>query len=207
MMMRKRLLRPAIITAAAVLAAVAGGAFAEVPPEVRAKAAGIFAALDKIEAGSARPTPTRAPTAPPAPRPGSRSLTFSEAELNAYAACRLEDEGDPYVKTVELKLLAGNRIEGRISIDLGKPQASGLMAQKQDLLFAARVDTEDGKIRIAMDKLYLGTQAIAPAFIDIIIGVVSRLQGVEPTSLKDWYDLPPGVMRLESRPGQVVVIY
>ncbi len=44
-----------------------------------------------------------------------------------------------------------------------------------------------------MDKLYLGTQAISPAFVDVIIGVVSRLQGVEPTSLKDWYDLPPGV--------------
>ena len=108
---------------------------------------------------------------------------------------------------MEFKLLAGNRIEGRVAIDLGKPQASGLMAQKQDLLFAARVETENGKIRIDMDKLYLGTQAIAPAFVDVIIGVVSRLQGVEPTSLKDWYDLPPGVLRLESRPGQVVVIY
>jgi hypothetical protein len=75
------------------------------------------------------------------------------------------------------------------------------------LLFAARVETRDGKIRINMDSLYLGTQAISPAFIDVIIGIVSRLQGVEPTTLKDWYDLPPGVLRLESRPGKVVVIY
>ena len=207
MITRTRFLRPAVLAALAIFATAAGVFTAQVPPEVRAKAAGILAALERIEAEAVRLTLTRSVPASPAPQPGSRSLTFTEAELNAYAACRLEDEGDPYVKAVELKLLAGNRIEGRISIDLGKPQASGLMAQKQDLLFAARVDTEDGKIRIAMDKLYLGTQAIAPAFIDIIIGVVSRLQGVEPTSLKDWYDLPPGVMRLESRPGQVVVIY
>ena len=154
------------------------------PPEVRAKAAGIFAALDRIEAEAVRPTPTRAVPASPAPQPGSRSLTFTEAELNAYAACRLEDEGDPYVKAVELKLLAGDKIEGRIRIDLGKPQASGLVPQKQDLLFAARVETRDGKIRINMDSLYLGTQAIAPAFVDIVIGVISRLQGLEPTSLE-----------------------
>ena len=81
------------------------------------------------------------------------------------------------------------------------------MPQKQDLLFAARVETKDGRIRIDMDTLYLGTQSISPAFVDVIIGVVSKLQGVEPTSLKDWYDLPPGVLRLESRPGRVVVIY
>jgi len=58
-----------------------------------------------------------------------------------------------------------------------------------------------------MDSLFLGTQQLSPAFIDIVIAVVSRLQGVEPTSLKDWYDLPPGVLKLETRPGQVVVIY
>lgn len=207
MINRKRLALPSVFAAAVIFAAAAVGASAGVPPEVKAKAAVVFAALEKIEAEASRPMPTRPLTAPPAPKSGSRSLTFSEAELNAYAACRVEAEGGPYIKAAEFKLLAGNRIEGRIAIDLGKPQASGVVAQKQDLLFAARVETEAGKIRINMDKLYLGTQAIAPAFVDVIIGVVSRLQGLEPTSLKDWYELPTGVQRLESRPGQVVVIY
>ncbi len=208
MMARMRVLRPAIPAALVILlAAPVRAVFAGVPPEVRAKAAGIFAALNKIEAEAKRPAPGRAVPASPAPLPGSRSLTFTEAELNAYAACRLEDDGEPYVKSAEFKLLAGDRIEGRLTIDLGKPQASGLVPQKQDLLFAARVETQDGKIRISMDSLYLGAQALSPAFIDIVIGVVSRLRGLEPTSLKDWYDLPRGVQRLESRPGQVVVIY
>jgi len=207
MMIRIRSLRPAVFAALAIFATAARVVPAQVPPEVRAKAAGIFAALDRIEEEAVRPTLTHAVPPAPAPQPGSRSLTFSEAELNAYAACRLEDEGDPYVKAIELKLLAGDRIEGRIRIDLGKPQASGLVPQKQDLLFAARVETREGKIRINMDSLYLGTQAISPAFVDIVIGVISRLQGLEPTSLKDWYKLPTGVLRLESRPGQVVVIY
>jgi hypothetical protein len=204
-MPRRYLPGPAVFAAVAIFAAAVGAALAEVPPEVRAKAAGIFAALEKIEAEAERTTPTRAVPPSSAAKPGSRSLIFSEDELNAYAACRLEHE--PYVKAALLKLLAGDKIEGRITIDLGKPQASGLVQQKQDLLFAARVETRDGKIRINMDSLYLGTQAISPAFIDVVIGVVSRLQGVEPTTLKDWYDLPPGVLRLESRPGKVVVIY
>jgi len=205
MNVRARALPMALFAICAVLAAPSASLRAEVPPEVKAKAAAIFDALARIESEAERPTPAVA--APPArrPEPGSRSLTFSEAEFNAYAACRLENEA--YVKSAVLKLLADNKVEGRIGIDLGKPQASGLLPQRQDLLFAARFETRDGKIRIDMDSLYLGTQAISPAFIDIVIGVVSRLQGVEPTSLKDWYDLPRGVLRLETRPGQVVIIY
>lgn len=203
-MIRRRLSGPAALTALVILASAAGAARAEVPPAVRAKAAGIFAALEKIELEAARAR-SRAVPPSPQPGPGSRSLVFSEDELNAYAACRLENE--PYVKAAVLKLLAGDKVEGRITIDLGEPPASGLVPQKQDLLFAARIETRDGKIRINMDKLFLGAQAISPGFVDIVIGIVSRLQGLEPTTLSDWYDLPPGVLRLESRAGQVVVIY
>ncbi|MCJ7486958.1 MAG: hypothetical protein MUQ25_12445, partial [Candidatus Aminicenantes bacterium] len=84
---------------------------------------------------------------------------------------------------------------------------SGLIPKRQDLLFSAGIETRDGKIKVSIDKLFLGTQPIAPSIVDVIIGILSRLQGVEPTSLEDWYDLPPGVRRLESRPGQVVVYY
>jgi hypothetical protein len=193
----------AVVAVLAGQAAAVRPASAAVPPEVRARAAAIFAALDRIEAETVKMRPAGAA----AEAPGPRRLTFSEDELNAYAACRLEKEGEPYVTAAQLKLLAGDRIEGRVSIDLGQPQASGLVPQKQDLLFAARIETRDGRIRIDMDTLYLGTQAISPAFVDIVIGVVARLQGYEPTSLKDWYKLPRGVQRLETRPGQVVVIY
>jgi hypothetical protein len=197
--------------AAAILFVTGAGEAAQntVPAEVRARAAAIFAALEKIEAGARRAVSNRAPfSAPdPAAAPGSRRLTFTEAELNAWIACRLADEKEPYVKSAVLKLLAGDKVEGRVTIDLGRPQASGVLPQKQDLLFAARFETKEGMIRITLDSLYLGTQPITPAFVDIVIGVVSRLQGVEATSLKDWYDLPPGVLRLETLPGRVVVIY
>jgi hypothetical protein len=205
--MPKRSLVPvlAVLAALAAAAVAAPPARAKVPPEVRAKAAGLFAALETIQSESLRSRLAGPGAGQPAP--GSRRLTFSEAELNAYIACRLEDQNELYVKAVVLKLLADDRVEGRVSIDLGKPQASGLVPQKQDLLFAAKAETRDGRIRIAMDALYLGTEPVSPAFVDVIIRVVATLQGYPPTSLKDWYDLPRGVLRLESRPGQVVVIY
>jgi hypothetical protein len=192
--------------ATALLVATCAGEAAQntVPAEGPTTAAAIFAALEKIEAGSRR---APASATDPAAAPGSRRLTFTEAELNAWIACRLADEKEPYVKSAVFKLLAGDKVEGRVAIDLGKPQASGVLPQKQDLLFAARFETKEGMIRITLDSLYLGTQPISPAFVDIVIGVVSRLQGVETTSLKDWYDLPPGVLKLETLPGRVVVIY
>jgi len=207
--MMKRTLAAAALLAGLAWLAVAAPAppddGQQVGPEVRAKAAGIFDALARIKTERRRPSPALG-SAPP-PEPGSRSLTFSEAEFNAYVACRLEDEKEPYVRTAEFKLLADDRVEGRIAIDLGSKQAAGLLPQRQDLLFAARFESRDGMIRILMDKLFLGTQPLAPAFVDMIIGVVSRLQGVEPTSLEDWYELPTGVVRLSTRSGQVVVHY
>ncbi len=186
--------KTAVLMLAALLFAQTG-VKSEVRPEVRAKAAGILDALKKIEVERHRPAAAL------------RSSTFTEAELNAYVVCRLDAENEPFVKAAEFKLLAGDRIEGRITIDLGDRQSSGLLPKRQDLLFSAGIETRDGKIKISMDKLFLGTQPIAPAVVNLIIGILSRLQGVEPTSLEDWYDLPPGVLRLESRPGQVVVYY
>jgi hypothetical protein len=205
MILRSRVPGPAVLAVCAVLAAFPAVLSGAVTPAVRAKAAPVFDALAKIEAEAERPDWAAGAHAAPRPEPGSRRLTFSEAEFNAYVACRLESE--PYVKSAVLKLLAGDKVEGRIGIDLGKPQASGLVPQKQNLLFAAHFETKDGKIRIGMDSLYLGTQAIAPSFIDLVIGIVSGLEGVKATSLEDWYDLPRGVLGLETRPGQVDVIY
>ena len=147
---------------------------------------------DRGGINAADPDPYPRVPAAARPAPGSRSLTFTEAEFNAYLACRLADENEAYVKAAEFKLLADDRVEGRITIDLGKPQAAGVLPQQQDLLFAAGFETRDGMIRINMDKLFLGTQPISPAFVDIIIGVVSRLQGVEPTT-------PRGLVRPPAR--------
>ena len=189
--MTKKLVLLAV--SAALAAPAARGS--ELSPEVRARAEKVAAALRTIEAalGSADA--------------GKRSMTFTEAEFNAWIAYRLEEEKEPTVKSAELKLLADDKVEGRIVLDLGKGQGGGLLAPRQDLLFSARFETREGRIKIDMDSLFLGTQKMSPAVIDIVIAVVARLQGAEPTSLRDWYDLPPGVLKLGTKPGRLVVIH
>ncbi len=167
----------------------------ELSPEVRARAEKVVAALRTIEAEQGRADA------------GQRAVSFTEAEFNAWIAYRLVEEKEPYVKSAELKLLADDRVEGRIVLDLGRGQGGGLLAPRQDLFFSARFETRAGRIRIDMDSLFLGTQKMSPAVIDAVIALVARLQGAEPTSLRDWYDLPPGVLKLETKPGRLVVIH
>ena len=130
--------KTAVLTLATLLFALPGVA-AEVRPEVRARAAGILDALKKIEAE--RNWPAAVP----------RNLTFTEAEFNAYVVCRLDAESEPFVKAAEFKLLADDHIEGRITIDLGDQQTSGLLPKRQDLLFSARVETRDGRLTGEID--------------------------------------------------------
>lgn len=167
----------------------------ELGPEVRAKAEKVQAALRTIETEARQMSP------------GPRSMTFSEEEFNAWIAFRLHEEKEPYVKSVEFKLLANDKIEGRILIVLGQRPPGGFLPERQDLIFSAGFEAREGRIRIGLDSLFLGTQKLSPSVIDLIIGVVSRLQGAEPTSIRDWYDLPPGVEKLQTQPGRLVVIY
>ena len=167
----------------------------ELGPEVRAKAEKVQAALRTIETGPRRTSQ------------GPRSVSFTEAEFNAWIAFRLDEEKEPYVKSAEFKLLADDKVEGRILLVLGQSPPGGLLSGRQDLVFSAGFEARDGRIRIGLDSLFLGTQKLSPSVIDLIIGVVSRLQGAEPTSIRDWYDLPPGVEKLRTQPGRLVVIY
>ena len=135
------------------------------------------------------------------------SLVFSEKELNAFIAYDLEAAQEKNVKEVVLKLMEKNRIEGKILIELGGGGERDSLPSRFELFFAAGFETEAGRIRIDMDSLFLGTQKLPVVFIDTVIAVVSRIQGVEPTSLRDWYELPYGIQRLETLPGRLIVRY
>ena len=134
------------------------------------------------------------------------SLVFSEKELNAFIAYDLEAAQEKNVKKVVLKLMEQNRIEGKILIELGGGERDSLPS-RFELFFSAGFETEAGKIRIDMDSLFLGTQKLPVVFIDTVIAVVSRIQGVEPTSLRDWYELPYSIQRLETLTGRLIVRY
>jgi len=169
---------------------------ADVPPDIRDRALKVIAALEKLEADA-----SRAKSRPP------QSTTVTESDLNVWIAYRVATEMGTFVKSIELRLLDSDRAEGKIAIDLSGSPASLLLPSRADFYFSARGETKDGKIRITMDSLFLGTQRLSPAFIDSVISIVAGLQGQPATSLKDWYPLPYGIRRLQSRPGRLICYY
>jgi hypothetical protein len=172
---------------------LAGGQLA---PEVRSRALKVVEALEKLEAEQVR-----------APSPTGRSYVVSEADLNAWIAYRIATEMEKFVKSCELKLLDGDRAEGRLVIDLSGTPAAVLLSSRADIFFAASAESRDGKIRITMERLFLGNQRLSPDFLDTVIGFVAGLEGKPATSLKDWYPLPYGIRRLQSGAGRLVCHY
>ncbi len=177
----------------AIALTLAGGQLA---PEVRDRALKVIQALEKVEADQAR-----------APSRTGRSYVVPEADLNAWIAYRIATEADKHLQSCELKLLDGDRAEGRLVLDLAGTPAAVLYASRAEIFFAASAESRDGKIRITMQRLFLGTQELSPDVLDTIIGLVAALEGKPASSLKDWYPLPYGIRRLQSGPGRLVCHY
>ena len=168
----------------------------QLAPEVRARALKIIADLEKLERGQDRPSSGSAAGYP-----------VSESDLNAWIAYRMATEMDKYVRSCELQLRPGNKAEGKLVLDLSATPVSALLPARPELYFSARAETKDGKIRITMDDLFLGTQRLSPGFIDTVIAFVAGLEGQKATSLGDWYPLPYGIRRLESQAGRLICYY
>ncbi len=186
---------PAVIVVA-LIAASALAAGADLPKDVRERALKVAAKLEKLEREAARK-----PSSPPP------SAEVSEPDLNAWIAWRVSVEMGKFVKSIELRLLDRDRVEGKIALDTAGSPASLLIPAGADFFFAASGESREGKIRIKIDTLYLGSQRLAPAVIDTIISVGASMQGQKATSLDDWYPLPYGIKRLESRRGRLVCHY
>jgi hypothetical protein len=179
-----------------VFALAAPGVRGEIPPGVRARAEKVIESLERVEREQAR---TSSRTA--------RSVEVSEADLNAWIAYRIATDPDKYLRSCEIKLLAGDRFEGKIVLDLSGTPATLLLPSETELFFSATGESRDGRIRIRLDDLFLGSQRLSPSVLDKVMAFVSGLQGAPPASLNDWYALPYGIRRLESRRGLLICHY
>jgi hypothetical protein len=168
----------------------------DIPPEVRARALKVIEALEIAEQGPA-PSPSRA----------SRTVTVTEGDLNAWIAYRIATEADRYFRACEIRLLPDDRFEGKIVLDLSGTPAALLLPSETELYFSAKGESREGQIRIEMDELFLGSQRLAPDVIDKVMALVSSFEGASATSLGDWYALPYGIRRLESRKGLLLCHY
>jgi len=136
-----------------------------------------------------------------------RTVVVSERELNAYIAYRIETEREEIMKELSLKLLPENRVEGKIFIDLSGRKIPFFLKPQMNVYFAGMLETEGSKARIRVESFFLEEQRIKPAFLDLIIRAISKIEDTEPVSIEDWYDLPYGIRKMETRLGELVVSY
>jgi hypothetical protein len=169
---------------------------ADLGPQVKEDARKVLEILDRIQNDQG----------PASGRP-LRTAVVSERELNAYIAYRIETEQEEIMKELRLKLLPENRVEGKIFIDLSGRSVLGFLKPQMNVYFAGMLETEGPKVRVRFESLFLGEQRIQPVLLDMIIRTISKIENTEPVSIEDWYDLPYGIRKMETRAGELVVSY
>jgi len=131
---------------------------------------------------------------------------FSEAEVTSFFRYVFSEES-PAVKTIELKLLPANKIEGWILLNLKDQALPSYFKEEINLYFSARLKTDRRRVRLDIDKLYFETEPVQPAVVNSLIDLVASSNGLEAQHLDDWYELPAGIQDLKTARGKLLVYY
>ena len=153
--------------------------------------------LKKIQAESVR--------SPSANR--SRKVEVTEKQLNDYIAYRIETEKEEVMRELRMKIFPHGKIEGRILIDLKGKQLPGIFNPEMELYFGGRLETKDQAVRLQLDSLFLGEQAIQPELLDLIITIAAELQDAEAVTMNDWWALPFGIQDIETGRERLLLFY
>jgi hypothetical protein len=182
------------LLALAAAAALAVGAFGQTPPVVdKAEAPRLTSALDRI--GKA------------APAPSLRPVAFSESELNAYIAARLEDSREDVLRELRLRLFPDNRVEGWLELDFSRHKTPAWMKKRMNMYFAGSLEVRDSKVRFGFEKLFLEKEPMPLMMLDMIIFVASQLGKTDAQGIRSWLDLPAGVRDVSTETGRFTLWY
>jgi len=136
-----------------------------------------------------------------------RHMVFTESELNSYIAFRIETEKEEVMKELRLKLFERNRIEGKVFVDLRDQKLPSFLKPQMNLYFEGVFVTQDGKVRLDFQKLFLESQPVPVMILDVIVFVASKLGKSDAGSINDWYALPAGIKDIRTRPGRISIYY
>jgi hypothetical protein len=156
----------------------------------------VLASIADVEAATAQPW-----TGP------LRSVTISESEFNSYIAYRIETDKEEIMKELRLKLLAKNKLEGKIHINLRGRDIPSYIRPEMDVYFAADLIAENGLAKIDIKELFLGDEPIKPFILDLVMAISARLRNEPATSLSDWYELPYGIREIKTDKGKATFFY
>jgi hypothetical protein len=136
-----------------------------------------------------------------------KNVSVTESELNSYIAYRIEVEHSDIMKELRLKLFDKNKVEGKIFIDLRGQDLPGFLRPEMNLYFNGILEIEESKVRLVLKDLFLEDQRIQPSVLDMIIYIGSKIQGEEPFSMSEWWELPYGIKDLKTEKGKAIFYY
>lgn len=152
--------------------------------------------LDRIDALAGKPY-----SGPP------RKSEFSERELNAWLADLVEADPKNALRGLALKLFDDNRIEGKAFVDLSGATLPLNFKPKMNIFFAAQVIVREGKARVEFSRIFLDSQPIPVAVVDMVIAIAAKFANSKAGSILDAVDLPRGLKDLQGRTGRVILYY
>ncbi len=136
-----------------------------------------------------------------------RRIEFTEREFNSYIAYRIGSEKEEVMKDLKLRLFAENRIEGQVLIDLSGQNLPAGLKPKMHLNFEAVFRSENRRIKVDLQKLFVEGQVVPIPLFDAIIAFAAKIGKSDPGSFNNWYELPYGLVSLRTEPGRVLVYY
>jgi len=169
---------------------------AELPASMRKDAEKVLRALDKIQAESLTKKTG-----------GLKRADFTEAELNAYIAYRIDAEKEEVMRELILKLFPENRIEGKASLDLSGARLPLGLKPKMNLYFEGRVVTAGGAVRLDFQKLFIEDRAMPMMLLDLIILAAAAVGKSEAVGINDWYELPYGLKEIKTSAQKLSLYY
>jgi hypothetical protein len=169
---------------------------AQISPAVKKDAERVLRALDRIEAESLTK------------KDGAlKRSDFSEAELNAYIAYRIEAEKEGALRDLVLKLFSGNKVEGKAFVDLSGARLPLGLKPRMHLYFAGRVVTRGGAVRLEFESLFVEDRSMPLMLLDMIILAAAAIGKSEATSVNDWYELPYGIKEIKTSSQRLSLYY
>lgn len=139
--------------------------------------------------------------------PATRSLSLTDEELNAYIAYRIATEPVELLKELQLKVLDGQRFEGKAVFDLSQENLPAVVPKEAPLFFSASFNVEGGKVHFFFHKIFLGTQELAVDFVSEMVRLIAMAHNAPAEGLNRSYDLPYGIKDIKTEKGKVIFFY
>jgi len=136
-----------------------------------------------------------------------RNVVVTEREFNSYIAYRIEVEKEEVMKDLRMKFLDDNRVECMLVVDLREQKLPKILKPRMTLFLGGELEVKDGNVRLNLEDLFLESQRIQPAVLDLVIFLGSKITGEEAFSMSDWWVLPYGIKDIRTQKGKARFYY